>query len=131
MLELGLIFFYEVTYYARTVPGMLCRPPKVILQVPVAPKPSKIIKISMIFMDSHRNPNETSVKHSLMGFWNANVLTPAPKWGVRGSRGVRGLEPGTWGELSRAKSQQKLKNRAAGAIFFVQSAARRSENAEN
>ena len=58
----GLNFFYEVKYHARTVPGMLCRPPKVILQVPVAPKPSKIIKISMIFMDFHRNPNETSVK---------------------------------------------------------------------
>ena len=60
----GLKFFYEVKYHARTVPGMLCRPPKVILQVPVAPKPSKIIKISMIFMDFHRNPNETSVKQA-------------------------------------------------------------------
>ena len=58
----GLNVFYEVKYHARTVPGMLCRPPKVILQVHMAPKPLKIIKISMIFMDSHRNPNETSVK---------------------------------------------------------------------
>ena len=57
-----LIFFYEVKYHVQTVPGMPPRPPKVILQVPVAPKPSKIIKISMIFMDFHRNPNETSVK---------------------------------------------------------------------
>ena len=73
----GLKFFYEVKYHARTVPGMLCRPPKVILQVPVAPKPSKIIKISMIFMDFHRNPNETSVKHSPMESRNANVLTAA------------------------------------------------------
>ena len=73
----GLNIFYEVKYHARTVPGMLCRPPKVILQVPVAPKPSKIIKISMIFMDFHRNPNETSVKHSPMEYRNANVLTAA------------------------------------------------------
>ena len=52
----GLNFFYEVKYHARTVPGMPPRPPKVILQVPVAPKPSKIIKISMIFMDFHGFP---------------------------------------------------------------------------
>ena len=58
----GLNFFYEVKYHVRTEPGTLARPRKIILQVPVAPKPSKIIKISMIFMDFHRNPNETSVK---------------------------------------------------------------------
>ena len=57
-----LVFFYEVKYHVPTVPGMPPRPPKVILQVHVAPKPSKIIKIPMIFMDFHRNPNETSVK---------------------------------------------------------------------
>ena len=76
----GLKFFYEVKYHAWKVPGELLRPLKVILQVPVAPKPSKIIKISMIFMDFQGNPNETSVKHSLMGFWNANVLTVGTKY---------------------------------------------------
>ena len=34
----GLIFFYEVKYHARTVPGTLSRPRKTILQAPVAPK---------------------------------------------------------------------------------------------
>ena len=72
-----LIFFYEVKYHVPTVPGMPPRPPKVILQVPVVPKPSKIIKILMNAMDFQMNPNETSVKHSLIGFWNANVLTAA------------------------------------------------------
>ena len=73
-----LILFYEVKYHVQTVLGMPPRHPKVILQVPVAPKPSKIIKILMNAMDFQMNPNETSVKHSLMGFWNANVLTPVP-----------------------------------------------------
>ena len=75
-----LVFFYEVKYHIQTVPGMPPRPPKVILQVPVAPKPLKIIKILMNVMDCQMNPNETSVKHSLMGFWNANVLTAAAPW---------------------------------------------------
>ena len=34
----GLIFFYEVKYHVRTVPGTLARPRKIILQAPVAPK---------------------------------------------------------------------------------------------
>ena len=53
-----LIFFYEVKYHVQTVSGMPPRPPKVILQVLVAPKPLKIIKILMNAMDFQMNPNE-------------------------------------------------------------------------